>query len=103
MRVATIMWKAVFVLLCVLLDFFFLLGIVSAQQVSPVLVREASTPKMSSTETFALMMAAPVKVWRVGDPIRVKGDLKGRDDPSVLRVPSRSRPDPLLRRASSAT
>jgi hypothetical protein len=73
-----------------------------AQQISAPLVREASTPKTSSTDdTRALMIAAPVRFWREGDPIRVKGDLKEHDDLAAPQLRPRKQPDPLLQRSQA--
>ena len=69
-----------------------------AQQISAPLVRPASTPKPSVTEdTRALMLASPMRPWRDGDPVRVKGDLKGQDVLSPPVVVPRKQMDPLLR------
>lgn len=70
---------------------------VFAQQISAPLVRDAAPPKTSTTEdTRALMSAAPMRLWLEGDPIRVKGDLQGRDDPAALQYRPQKQSDPLL-------
>jgi hypothetical protein len=69
-----------------------------AQQISVPLVRDAATPKTSTTEdTRALMRTAPTEVWQEGEPIRVKGDLRGHDDPGAAQYRPQKRRDPLLR------
>jgi hypothetical protein len=69
-----------------------------AQQISVPLVRDAATPKTSTTaDTRALMRTAPTEVWQEGEPIRVKGDLKGHDDPGAAQYRPQKRRDPLLR------
>jgi hypothetical protein len=51
----------------------------AAQQISAPLVREPSAPKESAPEDLReAMRLAPMPVWREGDPVRVKGDLRER-------------------------
>jgi len=69
-----------------------------SQQISSPLVRDAATPKASSTnDTRTLMGNAPMRVWQEGDPIRVKGDLRGHDDPTATQYQPQKQRDPLLR------
>ncbi len=56
---------------------------------SPPLVGEPSAPKESAPEGVReAMRLAPMPVWREGDPVRVKGDLRegaGVPAPEALR------------------
>jgi hypothetical protein len=69
-----------------------------SQQISLPLVRDTATPKASSTnDTRTLMRNAPMRAWQEGDPIRVKGDLRGHDDPTATQYQPQKQRDPLLR------
>src|SRR6185295_12950711 len=74
----------------------------AAQQISPPLVREPRAPKESVPEGVReAMRLAPMPVWREGDPVRVKGDLResaGVLAPEALRVKRR---DALLERSQA--
>src|SRR2546421_452044 len=74
----------------------------AAQQISPPIVREASDPKLSITDVTEAMRVAPMRVWREGDPVRIKGDL--REEGGVLRPESQplKRRDPLVERSRAA-
>ena len=74
-----------------------------AQTVSAPLVREATEAKTSSTQdTHLLMAAAPMRVWREGEPVRVKDDLKAEAVAAPAARPTVKRVDLLLGRATNA-
>lgn len=70
-----------------------------AQPISAPLVREAAAPKTSTTaDTHVLMAAAPMRVWREGDPVRVKDDLKADRGLGAAQPARAKRSDQLLGR-----
>ena len=73
-----------------------------AQQVSAPLVRAARAAKTSaSVNTLSLMSAAPTRVWREGDPVRVKGDLLSRQGGATLQTETPATADALLERSQA--
>lgn len=71
-----------------------------AQEVSAPIVRSASVPKQSTSSDIRLMITAlPTRVWREGDPVIVKDDLRREGaQPSVAGVKHRDQvvPDVTL-------
>jgi len=48
------------------------------------------------------MMEAPIRIWQEGDPVRVKGDLKGHDDLTTPQFRPQKESDPLVSRPQPA-
>src|SRR6478752_1217719 len=82
-------------LICGLIGF--ALNSVNAQQISAPIVHPASTPKPSASNDIRTMIgAAPVRVWKEGDPVVVKDDLRQRGtqlSPTVVKQPDQALPD----------
>jgi hypothetical protein len=73
-----------------------------AQQISAPLVRPAVAPRVSvSSDTRSLMAFAPIQIWREGQPVRVKGDLRGGENIGQQGNPAAKRDDPLLAQIES--
>ncbi len=69
----------------------------TAKKISAPLVRDAAKPKTSTTkDTRALMDAAPMKMWKEGDPVRVKDDIRGLDSADAVRYRPQKQVDPVL-------
>lgn len=74
-----------------------------AQQIGPPLVREAATPRVSASgDVRELAGLTPIREWREGDPVRVKGDLRGDADVPVPEAASPGVRDALAERSQAA-